>query len=80
MNQFAVFLKLIQYCKSTTLQEKLKKKKNQKLEFWALLSRFLGHMTLDKKKLSLNSYFLSLSKELLIAFLTVNNWVAVSIK
>ena len=37
-------------------------------------------MTLDKKKLSLNSYFLSLSKELLIAFLTVNNWVAVSIK
>ena len=66
MNYSAVHLKLIQYCKSTTLQQKFKKR-NQKLEFWALLSRFLGHMTLDKKKLSLNSYFLSLRKELLIA-------------
>ena len=37
-------------------------------------------MTLDEKKPYLNSYFLSLRKELLIAFLTVNNWVAVSIK
>ena len=47
LNHFSVHLKLIQYCKSTILQQKFKR--NQKLESSALLRQFLGHMTLDEK-------------------------------